>query len=151
MLTQRFASHAALAAFYRRVLESPNFLAWFERRRGAAWAWQVSSPCSQGHELARTPQSALRQERQSARCDCVRMAQAAEWAEAARERGEGPDMAGRPEVEMVEAFSEHERHLEAALAAARAPGATPEVRINMSACLALAGDARRRRLFGTRA
>ena len=41
MLTERFASHAALAAFYRRLLESPNFLAWFERRRGAAWAWQV--------------------------------------------------------------------------------------------------------------
>ena len=61
---------------------------------------------------------------------CLCVGQAAEWAEAARERGEGVDMRGRPEVEMVEAFSEHERYLEAALAAARAPGATPEVRQN---------------------
>lgn len=40
-LTERFANQAAVATFYRRLLESPNFLAWFERRRGAAWAWQV--------------------------------------------------------------------------------------------------------------
>ena len=31
---------AALLAFYRRFLESPNFSAWFERQRAAAWAWQ---------------------------------------------------------------------------------------------------------------
>lgn len=53
--------------------------------------------------------------------------QAEAWAEAARERGEGPDVAGRPDVEMVDAFSELERHLEGALAAARAPAAPPEV------------------------
>ena len=46
-------------------------------------------------------------------------------------------MRGRPEVEMVEAFSEHERHLEAALAAARAPGATPEVCQNACPVLCL--------------
>ena len=69
--------------------------------------------------------------------ECVCVGQAAEWAEAARERGEGVDMRGRPEVEMVEAFSEHERHLEAALAAARAPGATPEVRKNAPAYLGI--------------
>lgn len=51
MLTERFASHAALAAFYRRLLESPNFLAWFERRRGAAWAWQVRRLCPEGRAL----------------------------------------------------------------------------------------------------
>ncbi|KAK9831905.1 hypothetical protein WJX81_007718 [Elliptochloris bilobata] len=98
VLTERFASQAALVAFYRRLLESPNFLAWFERRRGAAWAWQ-----------------------------------AAEWVEAARERGEGPDVAGRPDVEMVEAFSEHERRLEAALAAARAPASPPEAAARVAA------------------
>lgn len=27
-------------AFYKRFLESPNFAAWFERQREAAWAWQ---------------------------------------------------------------------------------------------------------------
>ena len=27
-------------SFYRRFLESPNFSAWFERQRAAAWAWQ---------------------------------------------------------------------------------------------------------------
>lgn len=52
-------------------------------------------------------------------------------------------MRGRPEVEMVEAFSEHERHLEAALAAARAPGATPEVRQNAYSHLAFIGRMRR--------
>ena len=29
-------------AFYKRFLESPNFAAWFERQREAAWAWQES-------------------------------------------------------------------------------------------------------------
>lgn len=53
MLTERFASHAALAAFYRRLLESPNFLAWFERRRGAAWAWQVSAVVTSALHSAR--------------------------------------------------------------------------------------------------
>jgi len=58
----------------------------------------------------------------------ARAPQAAAWADAARERGQGPDVAGRPDVEMVEAFSGLERHLEAALAAARAPAAPPEAR-----------------------
>ncbi len=58
----------------------------------------------------------------------MRAPQAAAWADAARERGQGPDVAGRPDVEMVEAFSGLERHLEAALAAARAPAAPPEAR-----------------------
>ena len=29
-----------VVAFYKRFLESPNFAAWFERQREAAWAWQ---------------------------------------------------------------------------------------------------------------
>lgn len=29
--------------FYRRFLESPNFVSWFERRRGRAALWQASS------------------------------------------------------------------------------------------------------------
>lgn len=29
-----------MLAFYKRFLESPNFTAWFERQREAAWAWQ---------------------------------------------------------------------------------------------------------------
>ncbi len=41
MLAERLGGGAGAAAFYRRLLESPNFLAWFERRRGAAWAWQA--------------------------------------------------------------------------------------------------------------
>jgi len=41
-------------------------------------------------------------------------------------------VAGRPDVEMVEAFSGLERHLEAALAAARAPAAPPEARPSAS-------------------
>lgn len=64
----------------------------------------------------------------SSACGCAGGRQAEAWAEAARERGQGPDVAGRPDVEMVEAFSELERHLEGALAAARAPAAPPEVR-----------------------
>lgn len=68
---------------------------------------------------------------------------AAEWVEPARERGEGIDMRGQPEVEMVEAFSEHERHLEAALAAARAPNSTPEARKDAAPYLAFTGRMRR--------
>ena len=34
------AGQGALLAFYKRFLESPNFTAWFERQREAAWAWQ---------------------------------------------------------------------------------------------------------------
>ena len=34
------AGQGALLAFYKRFLESPNFAAWFERQREAAWAWQ---------------------------------------------------------------------------------------------------------------
>lgn len=29
-------------ALYRRFLESPNFSAWFERQRAAAWGWQAA-------------------------------------------------------------------------------------------------------------
>ena len=78
--------------FYRRFLESPNFSAWFERQRGAAWGWQ-----------------------------------AAEWATAAAVRGEGADLRGMDEVQIVEAFFELERTLEAATAAARLPKAPPQV------------------------
>ena len=35
-----YAGQGALLAFYKRFLESPNFTAWFERQREAAWAWQ---------------------------------------------------------------------------------------------------------------
>ena len=34
------AGQGALLSFYKRFLESPNFTAWFERQREAAWAWQ---------------------------------------------------------------------------------------------------------------
>ncbi len=33
---------AACLQFYRRFLESPNFVSWFERRRGRAALWQES-------------------------------------------------------------------------------------------------------------
>lgn len=81
-----------MVGFYRRFLESPNFSAWFERQRGAAWGWQ-----------------------------------AAEWATAAAVRGEGADLRGLDEVQIVEAFFELERTLEAATAAARLPNAPPQV------------------------
>ncbi len=84
---------AALVGFYRRFLESPNFSAWFERQRGAAWGWQ-----------------------------------AAEWATAAAVRGEGADLRGMDEVQIVEAFFELERTLEAATAAARLPKAPAQAR-----------------------
>ena len=35
-----YTGQGALLAFYKRFLESPNFTAWFERQREAAWAWQ---------------------------------------------------------------------------------------------------------------
>ena len=34
-------AQAACIQFYKRFIECPNFMAWFERRRGAAAAWQV--------------------------------------------------------------------------------------------------------------
>ena len=40
LVKNRMPDQAALHAFYRRFLESPNFSAWFERQRAAAWAWQ---------------------------------------------------------------------------------------------------------------
>ncbi|CAL8466888.1 g6424 [Coccomyxa elongata] len=91
VLLDRFANQGALVALYRRFLESPNFSAWFERQRAAAWGWQ-----------------------------------AAEWAAAAAARGEGADLRGLDEVQIVEAFFELERTLEAALAAARLPKAPPQ-------------------------
>ena len=33
---------AACVQFYKRFIQCPNFMAWFERRRGAAAAWQVT-------------------------------------------------------------------------------------------------------------
>ncbi|DBA96088.1 TPA: hypothetical protein ACH3X1_001584 [Trebouxia sp. C0004] len=35
-----FVEQAACVQFYKRFIECPNFMAWFERRRGAAAAWQ---------------------------------------------------------------------------------------------------------------
>ena len=34
---------AACVQFYKRFIECPNFMAWFERRREAAAFWQVTS------------------------------------------------------------------------------------------------------------
>jgi hypothetical protein len=79
---------AALIAFYRRFLESPNFSSWFERQRAAAWRWQE-----------------------------------AEWGAAAAVRGEGADLNGLDEVQIVEAFFDLERTLEDAVTAARQPKA----------------------------
>jgi len=42
-LLSRFGSRLALAAFLRRFLASPNFSAWFERRRAAGRAWQAAA------------------------------------------------------------------------------------------------------------
>lgn len=42
-LLARFGSRPALAAFLRRFLASPNFAAWFERRRAAGRAWQAAA------------------------------------------------------------------------------------------------------------
>ena len=42
-LTDRFSGQSSCVAFYKRFIESPNFASWFERRRQAAWAWQVRS------------------------------------------------------------------------------------------------------------
>ncbi|KAL3154098.1 hypothetical protein ABBQ32_013634 [Trebouxia sp. C0010 RCD-2024] len=41
LLQQRFRSQAACVQFYKRFIECPNFMAWFERRRAAAAAWQA--------------------------------------------------------------------------------------------------------------
>lgn len=41
VLVDRFSSQSSCIAFYKRFIESPNFSSWFERRRQAAWAWQV--------------------------------------------------------------------------------------------------------------
>lgn len=40
-LTARFSGQYNCVAFYKRFIECPNFASWVERRRQAAWAWQV--------------------------------------------------------------------------------------------------------------
>ncbi|CAK0733784.1 hypothetical protein CVIRNUC_000332 [Coccomyxa viridis] len=91
VLLERFGSQGALLAFYKRFLESPNFTAWFERQREAAWAWQE-----------------------------------AEWTAAAAIRGEGADLSGLDEVQIVEAFFELEHTLESTLAAVQQPNASSQ-------------------------
>ena len=42
-LREELCMQAACLQFYRRFLESPNFVSWFERRRGRAALWQEGS------------------------------------------------------------------------------------------------------------
>ncbi len=44
--SRRVVVQAACVQFYKRFIECPNFMAWFERRRGAAAAWQVHHCCA---------------------------------------------------------------------------------------------------------
>ena len=53
----------------------------------------------------------------------------------AQVRGEGADLAGMDEVQIVEAFFDLERRLEATVAAARLPTASPQVQPHPSAIL----------------
>ncbi|DBA67049.1 TPA: hypothetical protein ACH3X2_001381 [Trebouxia sp. C0005] len=107
VLLQRFRTQAACVQFYKRFIECPNFMAWFERRRGAAAAWQEEV-----------------------------WSVAAEHPEAFLDSGSedaGKLEPSLSDVQLVEAFFDVEGRLEAALAAARHPAAAPQAALEASA------------------
>lgn len=107
VLLQRFRTQAACVQFYKRFIECPNFMAWFERRRGAAAAWQ-EEVWSMGAE----PQEPFLDS-------------------GSEEAGKlEPSLS---DVQLVEAFFDVEGRLEAALAAARHPATAPQAALEASA------------------